>query len=173
MATKLKLRATARFLASFFDGVGTKVRVDGLARYIDLDYTQFTELTSNLDPADSLVAIFNKATLVWNTTTLGTVLNQSQTQQVKTTAGDVNVAAADGAIVLNKTVGAATNVNFPLAASKIGDCLVTDLKLDAGTNNITIVPTSPETIQGQSTYVIAANGASLRLKPIAGVGYVI
>lgn len=173
MATKLKLRATARFLASFFNGLGTKVRIDGLARYLDLDYTKFQELTSSLDPADSLVAIFNKATLVWNTTTLGTILSAGQTTVVKTTSGDVNVAASDGVIVLNKASGAATAVNLPLAASKIGPVLVTDLKLDAGTNNITITPTAPETIQGQATYTLASNGASLFLRPVPGIGYVI
>lgn len=172
MATKLKLRGTARFLASFFNGLGTKVRVDGLARYLDLDYTLFTELTAGLDPADSLVAIFNKATLVWNTTTLGTILNQSQTQQIKTTAGDVNVAAADGVIAINKGTGAATAVNFPLAANKIGPCLVSDFKGDAGTNNITINLTSPDVFPGGgSTWVIEANTGSVFLRPIPGVGY--
>lgn len=96
-----------------------------------------------------------------------------QTQQIKTTAGDVTVVNSDGVIVLNKAVGAATNVTFPLAAGKSGDCLVTDLKGDAGTNNITLTPTSPETIMGLATYTIAANGASLRLKPVPGIGYVI
>lgn len=172
MASKLKLRVAARFLASFFNGVGTKVRVDGLARYLDLDYTQFTELTSGLDPADSLVAIFNKATLVWNVTTLGTILNQSQTQQIQTGVGDVNVAASDGLIAINKGTGAATNVNFPLASTKIGACLVADFKGDAATNNITINLTSPDTFPGGgSSWIIEANTGSVFLRPIPGVGY--
>jgi hypothetical protein len=83
------------------------------------------------------------------------------------------VAVADGAIIVNKGTGGATNVVFPLAVNKTGDCLVADFKRDAGTNNITITPTSPDTIMGLSSYVIAADGGSVRLKPIPGVGYAI
>jgi hypothetical protein len=172
MSTKLRLRASARFLASFFDGVGTKVRIDGLARYLDLDYTQFVELTNGLDAADSLIAIYNKATQVWNATTLGTILNTAQTQQIKTTAGDVTVMASDGLIAVNKGTGAATAVNFPLSSLKIGGCLVADFKGDAGTNNITINLTSPDVFPGGgSTWIIAANAGSVFLRPIPGIGY--
>ncbi len=170
---KLKLRSRVKFFAALFAGTGTAVRKDGLAAYVDLDYSLLTELTSSLDPQNSLVAIYNKATGLWNTTTLGTILSVAQNTVVKTTSGDVNAAASDGVIVINKASGAATSVNLPLAASKIGPVLVTDLKGDAGTNNITIVPTSPETIQGQASWTIAANNGSIFLRPVAGIGYVI
>lgn len=172
MATKLKLRAAARFLASIFSGTGTAVRKDGLATYVDIDFTQFAALTS-FDPSVKQVLVYDTSTEAFNVITLGTVQSAGQTTVVKTTSGDVNVAAADGVIVLNKASGAVTNVNLPLAANKIGPVLVTDLKGDAGTNNITITPTSPETIQGQATFTLAANGASLFLRPVSGIGYVI
>lgn len=36
---KLKLRSSVRFLASIFSGVGTAVRKDGLATYVDVDFS--------------------------------------------------------------------------------------------------------------------------------------
>lgn len=171
MATKLKLRATARFLASFFNGVGTIVRVDGLARYLDLDYTQFTQLSS-FDATIESVAVQSSVDGSFSRVTLGNILNASQTQQVKTTAGDVNVAATDGVIAINKGTGAATNVNFPLSANKVGGCLVADFKGDAGTNNITINLTSPDVFPGGgSSWIIEANTGSVFLRPIPGIGY--
>lgn len=169
---KLKLRSRVKFFAALFAGSGTAVRKDGLASYVDLDYLSLNEALT-FRPADSIVAIYHPSSGLWEKISLSTLQNAGQTTIVKTTSGDVNAAAADGVIVLNKASGAATNVNLPLAANKIGPVLVTDLKGDAGTNNITIVPTSPETIQGQATWTIAANNGSVFLRPVPGIGYVI
>lgn len=169
---KLKLRSRVKFFAALFAGSGTAVRKDGLASYVDLDYLSLNEALA-FSPADSIVAIYHPSSGLWEKISLSTLQNAGQTTIVKTTSGDVNAAAADGVIVLNKASGAATNVNLPLAANKIGGILVTDLKGDAGTNNITIVPTSPETIQGQATWTIAANNGSVFLRPVPGIGYVI
>lgn len=173
MATKLKLRATARFLASFFNGVGTIVRVDGLARYLDLDFSQFTQLTS-FDATVENALVQSSIDGSFARVTLGNLLNASQTQQVKTTAGDVNVSATDGVIAINKGTGAATAVNFPLAANKVGGCLVADFKGDAVTNHITINLTSPDVFPGGgSTWTINANTGSVFLRPIPGIGYAV
>lgn len=170
--SKLILKARVRYLASIFNGIGTTVRKEGLAAYIDLDYSSFNQ-ASSFDPTDSLIAVYHPSSEIWEKISLSTLQSAGQTTVIKTTSGDVNVAAADGVIVLNKASGAATNVNLPLAANKIGPVLVSDLKGDAGTNNITIVPTSPETIQGQATWTIAANNGSIFLRPVPGIGYVI
>lgn len=173
MASKLKLRVAARFLASIFNGIGTLVRKDGLATYIDLDFTQFTQLTS-FDATIENVLVQSSVDGSFARITLGNLLNASQTQQVKVSAGDVNVSATDGMIAINKTVGAATNVNFPLSASKVGGCLVADFKGDAGTNNITINLTAPDVFPGGvSSWSIASNTGSVFLRPIPGVGYAI
>lgn len=171
MASKLKLRVAARFLASIFNGVGTIARKDGLATYVDLDYTQVTQLTS-FDATTENVMVQNSIDGSFARVTLGSILSASQTQQVKTSAGDVNVAATDGLIAINKGTGGATNVNFPLAASKVGGCLVADFKGDAGTNNITVNLTSPDTFSGGATsWIISGNTGSIFLRPIPGVGY--
>lgn len=171
MATKLKLRATARFLASIFNGIGTIARKDGLATYVDLDFTQFAQLAS-FDPTAESALVQSSVDGSFSRVTLAALLNVSQTQQIKTAAGAVNVAATDGVIVVNKTVGGATVVNFPLSANKIGGCLVSDFKGDAGTNNITVNLTSPDVFPGGgSSWVIASNTGSIFLRPIPGVGY--
>lgn len=171
MATKLRLRAAARFLASIFDGIGTLVRKDGLASYIDLDFTQFAQLAS-FDPTVESALVQSSIDGSFSRVTLAALLNVSQTQQIKTASGDVNVAATDGVIAINKGTGGATNVNFPLSANKIGGCLVSDFKGDAGTNNITVNLTSPDKFPGGgSSWVIASNTGSIFLRPIPGVGY--
>jgi hypothetical protein len=169
---KLKLRSRVKFFAALLAGNGTSVRKDGLAAYVDLNYSALNEaLTFN--PTDSIIAIYHPSSGIWEKISLSTFQVGGQSTVVKTTSGDVNVASADGVIVLNKASGAATAVNLPLAVSKVGPVLVTDLKGDAGTNTITVVPTAPETIQGQATWTISANNGSIFLRPVPGIGYVI
>ncbi len=77
-------------------------------------------------------------------------------------SGDVTITQFDVIILLDKTVGAATNVNLPLSSSRSGvPVTVKDLKGDANTNNITFVPTLSETIDGFSAAAAAANGVAL------------
>jgi hypothetical protein len=90
-----------------------------------------------------------------------------------TAAGAVAIAANDRVVAINKTVGAPTAVSLPLAANKNGPVIISDFKRDAGTNNITITATNPDLIQGLATLTLAANGASVQLFPIPGVGYAI
>lgn len=169
---KLKLRASARFLASIFNGVGTTVRKDGLATYVDLDYTQFGAPIGSVDPSADQILVYNSTTGVYNVATLTALIAASSGVRVITAAGDVNVGASDGLIILNKTTGAPTNVNLPLAGGKIGKVKIVDFKGDAATNNITVNTTSPETFNGgSSSFVINGNGASIVCDPISGVGY--
>jgi hypothetical protein len=72
---------------------------------------------------------------------------------------------------VNKTVGGAITLTLPPATTKISSVLVADWKGDAGTNNITIVPTGSEKIQGLSSWIIAADNGSIFLRPIPGKGY--
>lgn len=172
-SNRLKIRVIPKFMAAIFAGNGTAVRKNGLATYVDLNYSLLTELTSGLDSANDLVAIYNKSTGIWNTTTLASILSASQTVQIITSGSTVNVAASDGLIIINKTVGSATAVNMPASATKIGKCKIVDWKGDAGTNNITINANGTEKFNGNSaTWTIAADGASLVLDPIStGIGY--
>lgn len=169
---RLRLRGVPKFLAAIFDGRGTKVRKDGFASYVDLDYLSFTALTQ-IDPTQSFFLVQNPIDGSFARVSAAVLITSAQMTTTKTTPGDVNVSNIDGVIIVNKTVGGATNVNLPKGADKVGPLLVTDAKRDAGTNNITIVPAAGETIEGFSTYVIAADGGSIFLRAVPGVGYVI
>jgi hypothetical protein len=96
------------------------------------------------------------------------ILNSSR---VVTASGAVGISPDDRVVAINKTAGSATTVNLPLASAKNGPVLISDFKRDAGTNNITINPTSPDLIQGLASLTLAANGASVQLFPIPGLGY--
>lgn len=81
-----------------------------------------------------------------------------------TSSGAITVSAStDYLILVNKTVGAATTVNFPAGTSSSGGNLsfaIKDKKGDANLNNITIVPNGSDTIQGQASYVINMAGGA-------------
>jgi len=105
--------------------------------------------------------------------TLSTLFVPVQTQQI-ITSGAATMAATDGAIIFNKTVGSASAVTVSPSLTKQGSCLIADFKNDAATNNITITLTSPDVFPGGgTTWVIASNGGSVRLTPVPGVGYVL
>jgi hypothetical protein len=73
---------------------------------------------------------------------------------------------------MNRTVGAASNVNLPSSASKIGKVKVSDFKGDSGTNIITVNATGTDKFPGGgTTWQIAGNGASVVFDPIPGIGY--
>lgn len=99
----------------------------------------------------------------------------SQTEQIKTSAGNVTVATTDGLIIINKTVGQATTVTLPASASKSGPVKVVDWKGDASTNVITIALTGGDKLNGNlTTWVIASDGGSVMLDPISdGTGYAV
>lgn len=92
----------------------------------------------------------------------------SRTQREVTAAGAVTVDADDADIIyINKTVGAATAVTLPLAASRTKPVMIVDAKGDANTNNITISPQTGERIYAitNGTAVIDGNGGSVILTP--------
>jgi hypothetical protein len=85
---------------------------------------------------------------------------------------DVNVNART--VRVNKSVGSATTLVMPTSASKEGDVLISDWKLDASTNNITITLSGSDVFPGgQTTWTIASDGGSIRLEPVPGVGYAV
>lgn len=99
-------------------------------------------------------------------------LPSATTVREVTAAGVVTVTTSDLEVGINKTVGAATTVNLPAAGTWAGRLtefalVIKDLKGDAQTNNITLVPSGLETIEGLATYPIAQDYGLARLRPRA------
>lgn len=117
---------------------------------IGIDYSLLGSPIPVSDPSTKVVAIFDLLTGIYNLTTINTLLAAAfGTYRMVTVAGDVAVAAGDTTILVNKTVGAATNIILPASASRQGVPIkVKDYKQDANTHNITFVLAGTETIDG-------------------------
>lgn len=127
------------------------------------NYGALGTVTSITDPTNTQVVIWNSSTGIYNTITASNlVLNLISSYREVTAAGDVTILPSDAVILLDKAVGAATNIILPTSASRQGvPVTVKDLKGDANVNNITFVPNGSETIDGFNAAQSAANGVAL------------
>jgi hypothetical protein len=128
------------------------------------NYSLLVALASVANPAIKEVVIYDPTTGIYNTITLSqlSVIALSGTYRMVTIAGDVSIVTSDTTILLDKTVGAATNIDLPTSLSRAGvPVTVKDYKGDANINNITFVPAAGETIDGFSAAAAAANGLAL------------
>lgn len=73
---------------------------------------------------------------------------------VLTAAGNYVVISTDRYVVLNKTVGAATQITLPSSATIGRIITVKDAKGDASSNNITVVPSGADTIDGAANNIL-------------------
>jgi hypothetical protein len=170
MAPTLKQRVAPKFKAALFDGTGTAVRKDGLASYVDLDFTKFVPLAA-YDPSTQRLVAQSTVDGSFGIVTVAQVISGGQTEQV-ITAGDFVVAPNDGTIQVNKTVGAATAGLLPDPGLKVGDVWILDRKKDSSTNNITLTVAGAKLINGYASWVIAGDGAAVCLRPLKdGTGY--
>lgn len=172
MALKVKFRTA--FPASVVGGTGIAVTKSGLTYTFDLDWSDFSILSS-YNPSSQQALVQNTTDGSFGLVTITQIIAGSQTQQIKTGAGDVNVATTDGLIIVNKTVGGATTVNLPASSSKVGAVKIVDFKGDTGTNNITIAVVGSDKLNGnRTTWIIASDGGSVVCTPLSdGSGYAI
>lgn len=168
----LKLLVRPIYPLKLVAGTGIGISSAAGISTLGLDYSNLVELAA-YDPTQKLFAVIDRATGLWNKVSLASILSGSQTVQIVTAAGDVTVQPNDGLIILNKTVGAATNVILPAAASKVGRVKVVDWKGDSDVNNVTFVLNGAELIQGLASWKLAAPNTSIDLTPIPGLGYAI
>lgn len=127
---------------------------------VGLTIAQLPPLMVGADQTTKLILIYDQVTQSFLQTTLSALFaSVIGSVRIITVAGDVTVLSSDVNILLNKTVGAATNINLPASASRNGmPLLIKDYKGDANINNITLVPSGVETIDGFSGAAAAANG---------------
>jgi hypothetical protein len=130
---------------------------------IEPAYQKLAEIFAFADPTTKLVVLYDALTKAYNTISLATFAAQAvNSYRTVTAAGDVNVAPGDVVILMDKLVGAATNIVLPLSAARNGLPLtVKDLKYDANANNIRFVLADAETIDGFNQAAADANGVSL------------
>lgn len=97
-------------------------------------------------------------------------------QRIVIASGSVTIASDDvDIVIIKKTVGAATAVQLPSAASRTKPVRIVDGKGDAATNNITISPQTGETNFAivNYQYVIDRNGDAKTFTPLAdGTGWI-
>ena len=92
-------------------------------------------------------------------------INADPVVRAVTSAGVVTIVASDDIVLINKSVGEATQVNLQASADRGRSLKIVDLKGDAATNNITLTPNGSETIIGNATYVISTNNGSIEIFP--------
>lgn len=168
----LKLKGATGFALPLLGGVGIKATKTGGIWTVDLDYSDFVELTA-FDAGEKLAAVYDRSSGVWNVVSFASLISSGQTMQV-ITDGDCTVLPNDGLIIINKGTGAATAVTLPAASSKVGKVKIVDFKGDASSNNITVSPDGSETFNGGATsWVIDGDGGSAVFDPIVGTGYAV
>ena len=100
--------------------------------------------------------------------------------RIITAAGAVSVLNTDLVLLFQKSPSGASTVNLPASAARVGaPVIIKDLTGDANTNNITVVPSGSETIDGFSASAAAANGVAVisvdygvkRLYPLTSGGW--
>ena len=102
--------------------------------------------------------------VVSNPILTGTTSTQAITRSVRvvTSSGDITISTTDDTVIVNKTVGGATVVNFP--AGTLGrEITIKDGKSDAATNNITLTPAAGN-IDGASTFIMNINKQAVTVR---------
>lgn len=124
---------------------------------------QLAALAPGFDPSTNFLLVWNAGTGTFQQVSIQSAISAVSNQyRIITAAGDVAVLGTDVVILMNKAVGATTNINLPTSASRNGVPLtVKDYKGDANANPITFVPSGAETIDGFSGAAAAANGEAL------------
>lgn len=128
--------------------------------------------------AEGTVFLWNPTTLEYEVATpllwsifLTAAIGTVTVEQDVTAGPTVNVLQNAGVVVVNQTVSAPITLNMPLSTAKIGACLISDFKGDAGANPITVQLTGADKFPGGvNTWQIAGNGGSINLRPVNG-GY--
>jgi hypothetical protein len=138
-----------------------------------VDYTLIGEAPIS-DPTTAMVVVWDETADTYKLQSLSSLLaSTAKIVQEITEPGPVDVLPNAGIVKVNQTVGAAITLNMPLASVKTCPVKIVDWKGDAGTNNITVALSGSDEFQGSLTsWVMAADGASVVLDPISG-GYAV
>jgi hypothetical protein len=173
----LKLRLLTKFPALVQAATGLAVERLGRVYTFMLDWMAIAEVDGIPDPTSRFVVVVSGTpdTQLYERIAIDdfTASLSGNVQEI-TTGGPHNIEATAAIVLVNQTVGAAITLMLPLSAAKVGPVKVVDMKGDAATNNITIVPSGSEKYQaGITSWVIGSDAASAVFSPIPGTGYAV
>ena len=123
----LKLKVRSKLPAKLLSGAGITVSKDGLIYTVGIDLSEINPVAT-FDPLQEEALLFNPLTKSYSMVSIAAFISGGQPTRVITEAGDVNIAPADGLIILAKTVAEDTNFNLPAASIKIGAVKIVDWK---------------------------------------------
>jgi hypothetical protein len=169
----LKLKVLPRIPANLVGDAGIVVVKNGVTYTVKPDYSNLVELLS-VDPTQEQILVYNPISGVWNKVSLATLINNAGTSvRVVAEAGTITVGANTRVLIMNRTADESpSNIILPVAASKIGDLKVVDWKGNSGTFPHTVALSGSDKFNGGlSTWKLWADGASINLTPLSGLGY--
>ena len=174
----LKLRLLTKFPALINAAVGLMVSRVGRVYTFAQDWLSIAAVDIIADPTSRYLIVVSgtdSSDHVYERIAVDdfTASTSGNVQEI-TAGGAQNIEETAALVQVNQTVGAAITLTLPASAGKVGPVKIVDWKGDAGTNNITVVPSGAETFQGGITsWVIGADAASAVFTPIPGDGYAV
>lgn len=173
----LKLRLLTKFPALVQAATGLAVERFGRIYTFMLNWMTIAVVDSIPDPTSRFVVVVSgtEDDQLYERIAVDDFIASTAGNVQEITAGGTQTIEETAAVVLvNQTVGAAITLTLPFSAAKVGPVKVVDMKGDAGTNNITVVPSGSEAFQaGITSWTIGGNGASAAFSPIPGTGYAV
>lgn len=173
----LRVNVTVPFPALVAGAAGLKVLKTNGIWTIQPDFSTLTAQTPVIAQyPTTFIEVWNSQTGIYSVVSFSTLLSVAVAvaYTIVTAAGTYVVLSTDNLVLINKTVGAANNVQLPAAASRLGaPVVVKDIKGDAAANNITILPFGAELIDGLANVPINSNYGGYRLWPLLTGGWFI
>jgi hypothetical protein len=109
-----------------------------------------------------ILALQDSVTGLWNYVNANAFLTNVPSYRIITSAGATNLLPSDDVLLINPSPAGAVQIDLPLSATRNGaPVFIKDYARGANANNITMVPSGAETIDGLSGAAAAANGVAV------------
>lgn len=179
LPARIRVNASVPF-PSLVQGSGpiTVNKVNGVWT-VGFAFQNFPTINPPVDPTAYYTMVYNPTSNTYSILTIASFYASIYVGAVVviTGSGTVTVTPANTAIILNKSIAGATTINLPSVASRNGlPLLIADYAGNAG--DITINALGSDAIMGVAAWTLTSTGGagfggSIRLFPVAGVGWVV